>query len=245
MGISEPAKGISEPKHRKVLSTSTKLDKPQKALLVENACDKDFRLRLLELEIEALSISQALAQLKLTLSLLRGPVTQSTSKWECDWEDTSAEYRKWMETYMLQVSNTLPDTEEASNKFETDKFNMLVVNPGGLHGKRQSITNAIHLYDIRAVVVSETHAPGKTVPKLDDTMKAFFHNRSAKTNKGGVALFLEASLAEHAVVIGKSKHDLEWIAVKVNFYSPPLVIIAAYGCQTSKNSVEEMKLKWG
>ena len=233
----------AEAQHRKVFTNSTKPDKPSGALLVEGESDFNLKVDILELEVKALSVSHSLAQLRCEQDSDESDGENNSSKWESDEEDTNLEYKKWESKLDTCVFNSLPDTEQSSNKFDPNTFNLLVVNPGGLNGKRQSITNAVHLYDIRAVIVSETHAAGKTVPKLDPSMKAFFHNRSSKANKGGVALFLEASLAKHAVVVGKSSGEHEWIAVKVNYYDPPLLIIAAYGCQ-AKHRVAEKKAWW-
>ena len=85
---------------------------------------------------------------------------------------------------------------------------------------------------------------GKEVPTIDNTMEAFFANRSGGQNKGGVCIFLEKTLARTAVVVGKSNSDHEWVAVKINYFDPAVVLVGVYGCQTSKNSVSSLKEKW-
>ena len=62
--------------------------------------------------------------------------------------------------------------------------------------------------------MSETYYAGKEVPYINDNMKAFFDNRNSGPNHGGVAIFMEKTLAADTVVIGRSASENEWIAVK-------------------------------
>ena len=202
--------------------------------MVEGVSDKSFRLDVLELELKLLNLNVLAAQAEAINKKLErdlGVVTDIDLSPEVD---------------TRLISNTLPDreTEKLNNKFEVKDFNVAIMNPGGINSKRESILNAVHKLDIRALVISETYAVGKEVPVLDKTMEAFFKNRSGTQNKGGVCIFLEKTLAKHSVVIGKSNHDHEWVAVKINYFSPPVVLIGLYGCQTSKNTVAQMKDKW-
>ena len=150
------------------------------------------------------------------------------------------------------MTNKLPnrDEEKLNSKFNTSEVNLAIMNPGGLRGKSGSINNAVNNYDIRICIVSETHCVGKEVPEINNQMKAFYNNRSDKSNKGGICIFIENTMAEETVVIGKSsppKNDesnIEWIAVKINAFKRPVVIIGTYGCQSSKNSTEESLRKW-
>ena len=123
------------------------------------------------------------------------------------------------------------------------------MNPGGMKGKSGSISNAVNNHDIRICIVSETHCVGKEVPVVNNQMKAFFNNRSSKNNKGGVCIFMENTIAEESVIIGKSKppkdddSDIEWIAVRVNAFKKPLVIIATYVThQASTNSLPPKRI---
>ena len=236
--VKEP---VTEPFHRKTFKDLTRPKKrkkfPRRRLLVDKVRNSDFSINVIELEVKALGLELEIAKLKLNEKMLESEFEWSSS-------DSDGEHELMYRSLRHQVSNDLPASETMNNKFELKEFNIAVMNPGGLASKTASITNAIHKHDIRAVIISETHTAGKTIPVLDNTMKPFFHNRSEKANKGGVAIFLENTLAEHAVVIGKSVGDHEWLAVKVNYFDPPLVIIALYGCQTSKNSVSEMRRMW-
>ena len=142
------------------------------------------------------------------------------------------------------ISNSLPDTEQRSDKFHTNEINLAVINAGGLNGKVESINNFIHKYDIRICVISETHTAGKEKPFINKQMTTFFRNRSSKSNKGGIAIAIENSIAETCVLLNKGKTNLEWIAVKVNAFEPPLVIIGTYGCQSSKTKAADSYDKW-
>ena len=223
---------MSEPPHRKetVLKNRTKPTIPRN--LVNGVSDKKFRIDVLELEVKLLNLNFLAAQAEAL-----NKHYDSESDLESDPESGDD---------VRHVSNSLPDreTEKLNNKFDVKDFNVAIMNPGGLNSKRESILNAVHKWDIRALVVSETYAVGKEVPVLDSTMEAFYKNKSGGQNKGGVSIFLEKTLAKHSVVVGKSDHDHEWVAVKINYFNPPVVLIGLYGCQTSKNSVTQMKEKW-
>ena len=136
------------------------------------------------------------------------------------------------------------DPENRSDKFYTKEINLAVINPGGLNGKTDSINNFIHKFDIRICIISETHTAGKEKPFLNSQMTTFFRNRSTKQNKGGIAIAVEKSIAESCVLLAKGKTNLEWLAVKVNTFSPPLVIIATYGCQSSRTKTADSFDKW-
>ena len=244
----------SEPSHRKQKGSRRKkkrkspFRKPRPEYLTPGCSDLYLKTSLLELELKVLELDYNLAKFyeEREKSESKGECSESESSESSEEEVEDEAHNRWARSMAPAISNSLPDTEntKVNNKFEIEDFNLMVVNPGGLNGKRESICNAIHKFDIRAVIVSETHSVGKQIPELDQTMKAFFMNRSSKKNKGGVCIFLEKSLAEHAVVIGKSRSDHEWIAVKINYFEKPVVIIALYGCQTSKNTAGEMRQKW-
>ena len=109
-------------------------------------------------------------------------------------------------------------------------------------------SNIINTYDIRALIVSETYCADKEVSYVNDNMKAYYDNRNGGPNHGGVAIFLEKTLAADTVVIGKSSTENEWVAVKCSYFSPPLVIVGVYGTNSSqpmgtlKNTWEELWL---
>ena len=221
-----------EPLHRKETIFKVKTKIPTN--LVASTSDSRFRLDVLELEIKLLNLNLLLSQ---------HAALNKRQSYSSESDNSSEEETEEGEEYDT-VSNSLPDSEHEriNNKFEVKDFNVAIMNPGGLHSKRESILNVVHKLDIRALIVSETHAVGKEVPTLDNTMEAFYKNKGG--SKGGVSIFLEKTLAKHSVVVGKSNHDHEWIAVKINYFDPPVVMIGLYGCQTSRNTVEEMKSKW-
>mgnify|MGYP001248347621 FL=1 len=227
---------IGEPAHRKetILKHRPKPNIPR--TLVEGVSDKRFRLDILELEVKLLNLNFLAAQHEALNKQCYTSESDESSEDELEGEQEKEHI----------VSNSLPDseTEKLNNKFEVKDFHVAIMNPGGINSKRESILNAIHKMDIRALVVSETYAVGKEVPVLDKTMEAFFKNRSDGQNKGGVSIFLEKTLAKHSVVVGKSDHDHEWVAVKINYFDPPVVLIGLYGCQSSKNTVAQLNEKW-
>ena len=138
-------------------------------------------------------------------------------------EDEEKEETEGKEERKDKITNKLPKRENLSNKFTTDEINIAVVNSGGLNGNKESINNFINKFDIRICIMSETHTAGKEKPHLNNQMTNFFNNRGTKRNKGDVAIAVENSIA----------------------FSPPLLIIATYGCQSSfkVNDVRKKGLK--
>ena len=228
---------ISEPPHRKEQSNRRRTV-PRR--LVKSTSDFQFRTSILELEIKLLSLEVQRSEFERLTKVNKG-ILFGRDFGDISSSDSDEEIE--LDTF---VTNSLPDrdVDKINNKFEVKDFNVAVMNPGGLNSKRESIINAVHKCDIRALIVSETHMVGKEVPVLDRTMEAFFLNRSREQNKGGVCIFLEKTLAETAVVVGKSDSDHEWLAVKINYFHPPVVLVGVYGCQTSKNTVGALKEKW-
>ena len=184
----------SEPPHRKA-RCNQKRKKTVPKTLVETTSNLQFSTNLLELEVKLLSLEVQRAEFehltKVNKSILFGRDLGDSSD-----SDEEIEHPDHV------VDNSLPDGEtvKINNKFEAKDFNVAIVNPGGLNSKRGSIINAVHKCDIRALIVSETHMVGKEVPVIDNTMEAFFANRSGGQNKGGVCIFLEKTLAKTAVV---------------------------------------------
>ena len=80
---------------------------------------------LLELEVRLLHLDYELAKFYEERNSTKGSESESDSSRDAASLSTS-------------VNNTLPDTEEKkiNNKFELEDFNLLVVNPGGLNGKK-------------------------------------------------------------------------------------------------------------
>ena len=120
-----------------------------------------------------------------------------------------------------KISNEAPDKDKIHNGFDIKDFNVAIMNAGGIKSKQMSISNIVNKFDIRALIVSETHLSGKEKPYINDNMTAFFDNRSDGLNKGGISIFLENSIARKTVIIGKSSSENEWIALKTSYFNIP------------------------
>ena len=47
---------------------------------------------------------------------------------------------------------------------------MAIMNAGGIKSKQMSISNIVNKFDIRALIVSETHLSGKEKPFINDNI---------------------------------------------------------------------------
>ena len=146
--------------------------------------------------------------------------------------------------------------EESKSKAEVNEeniknggvveVNLAIVNPGGCRGKAKSISNLCINNNIKILVCSETHTSGSEVPRVSPDMVPFHRNRSeTKTCKGGVCVYVHDSIKDHAVVVerGDDQNNDEWIAVRLNCFTPHLVIIGVYGQQENIER-EAVREKW-
>ena len=196
-----------------------------KVAYVANEDEQEFRIRSMEVEMKIMEMEMKLLQIK---QLERIRAIEELEDKEKPYEDSADDELSEsdedssvvVEIESETVTNDAPSTE-VNNKFDVDDLHLAVMNARGLAGKYQSMSNAANMYDMRIMVVSETHCIGKDKPYINDNMEAFFENRNCKKNKGGVAVFLEKTLAKQSVIIGKSSSENEWVAVKCNYFSPP------------------------
>ena len=144
------------------------------------------------------------------------------------------------------VDNELPKSEDMNNDFLTDHINLVAMNVCGVKGKEKILQSILNRNDVRVGVLSETWLVGKEKPDMGRGFRSFISNRADKTNRGGVAIVIEKSLAEDSIVIGRNNKgdDLEWLGIRINCFKIPVVIFAVYGCQSSKNSNDESLRKW-
>ena len=145
-----------------------------------------------------------------------------------------------------EIDNNLPLQEDLNNEFTTDHINMVAMNVCGIKGKEKIVQSIFHKSDIRVGVLSETWLTGKEKPELGRSFDSFISNRAEKSNRGGIAVVVEKTIAEETVVIGRNEkgEDLEWVGVRLNSFQPPVVVFGVYGCQSSKNTSDESLRKW-
>ena len=83
----------------------------------------------------------------------------------------------------------------------------------------------------------------KQKPEVGNSMVPFHRNRNATgACRGGVAIFIAKELAHQCVVLDRAAED-EMIAVKMNCFSTPLVVVAVYGAQET-GPREKIKEQW-
>ena len=138
----------------------------------------------------------------------------------------------------------LPD-ENSDKKFNL--INFAVINPGGLNtSKAACISNIAEINKIMVIIVSETGTSGSQIPKINSKFKPFHRNRkSDAVCKGGIAVFIHEDIAGEAVLLEKGAEEDkdEFVVIKLNSFSPPLVVMGVYGNQENKG-VEETRERW-
>ena len=110
-----------------------------------------------------------------------------------------------------------------------------VMNPGGINKmKSRVIENIVKLNDLDIVIVSETNASGTDIPSIGSGMTAFNRNRNTEgICKGGICVFINSEISPHAVILdkGDTEDGDEFISVKINCFSPPVIVCGLYGRQ--------------
>lgn len=119
-----------------------------------------------------------------------------------------------------------------TNKAAFRNINVLVSNIRGFTSKKETLTNIINDNACKIVILNETHLPENRAPQI----KGFRSYSRARSHRrmGGVAVLLHNSIDDGAVKIETDEGDLEYVAVKIESFSPPLVVFSWYGVQESQ-----------
>ena len=114
-------------------------------------------------------------------------------------------------------------------------MNFGIFNPGGLNSAKSAcISNIFEVNDLKVIIVSETGSSGNQIPVINAKMKSFHRNRRRDAQcRGGIAIFVHEDLAEDAVLLekGAEEDNDEFVIIKINTFSPPMVVVGVYGSQ--------------
>ena len=126
-------------------------------------------------------------------------------------------------------------TSENNPEIGENLVNLGIFNTGGLNqAKAACLSNICEVNKLKIVILSETGSSGTQVPKINSKLKVFHRNRKRDAvAKGGIAVFIHEDLAEDAVLLekGAEEDNDEFVVVKINAYSPPVVVVGVYGSQ--------------
>ena len=132
-----------------------------------------------------------------------------------------------------KIKTIMPLSDE-KDKFQ--RINVAIMNPAGISEvKGKIMENIVNANRIDILIVSETNSHGKEKPKIGG-MTPFNRNRSTSgVARGGVCIFVNNNVAKDTVLldVGTAEDNDEFISIKINSTSPPLVVAALYGAQES------------
>ena len=205
----------------------------------------EIRIKLLEMEISAMELIREMDEHRKMIEAAKTQIHEEDSDEGADMLDRDVDHETTVEEDHTPtpavdpaeeepIDNDAPSRDNINNNFEVDEFNLAITNVRGLASRAMTLSNIVNKFDIRALVVSETYCCGKEIPHINDNMTAFFDNRGAGPNRGGIAVFLENTLAKESVIVGKGASENEWVAVKCSYFWPPVVIIGVYGTNSGK-----------
>ena len=143
---------------------------------------------------------------------------------------------------LLQISKKPPPKMTPVIKISDKKserginqVNFGLFNPGGLNSAKSAcISNICEVNDLKVIIVSETGSSGNQIPVINAKMKSFHRNRRRDAQcRVGIAIFVHEDLAEDAVLLekGAEEDNDEFVIIKINTFSPPMVVVGVYGSQ--------------
>ena len=113
---------------------------------------------------------------------------------------------------------------------------MLLSNIRGFTSKMETLDNIVRENNIKIVILNETHLPANRPPVLRG-FKTYSRARVGK-RMGGVAVLVAKEFDNGAVKIESGDGDLEYLAVRMENFSPPLSVFAWYGQQEAQHKIE-------
>ena len=149
-------------------------------------------------------------------------------------EDTPKAAKRRREETVSQ--DEIKETKQRVITIKGPKFrniNLLHINLRGFLSKKETLLNIINEKSVKIVLINETHAPEFKPPKL----KGFNSYARARVNKrmGGVAVLVHHTIDDGAVLVEVGEGDNEYVAVKLETFSPPLVLFSQYGQQENQH----------
>ena len=112
----------------------------------------------------------------------------------------------------------------------------LQTNMRGFHSKKETLEEIVNTNNVKIVIVNETHCNDSNPPKIKN-FSTYSRQRIGK-RMGGVAVLVHKSIDVGAVKVDVGEEDLEYVAVKLESFSPPLLIFSYYGQQENQHSAE-------
>ena len=108
-----------------------------------------------------------------------------------------------------------------------------------------SLSNILETKSPEVCCISETHANSKELLRHHKNYKAYHKFRKEdQIAKGGIVTLVKKELVNDTIMLDQSTDDLEWQSIKINHYSPPLVIVLWYAVPESQSKVAKVKQSW-
>ena len=105
-------------------------------------------------------------------------------------------------------------------------------NTRGLQSKIESVKSVVNSEKIDFCLITESQCSGKKNIKLPG-FTGYFRNRVGKS-KGGICLYVRDSWAPYCMKLESGEGNNEYFVVKVEAFSPALVIVVYYGVQENQ-----------
>ena len=123
-------------------------------------------------------------------------------------------------------------------KDKNETIRIMFNNIRGWKSKSISLSNIASKNKIDIIALNETHCSGTSLPQLKG-YTTYGKNRSQKA-KGGIAILVFDAIAKYATKLETSSDPAEFFAIRLDCFSPSLVIMTNYGIiegQYTKNEI--------
>ena len=127
--------------------------------------------------------------------------------------------------------------EQKENKTQKS-IKILFSNIRGWKSKSLSLSNIANEKKLDLIVLNETHCTGSSLPKIKG-YTSYGRNRTARS-KGGIAILVFDSISKFATKLESSSEPAEFFAIRLDCFSPSLVVMTTYGIIEGQYTQSEM-----
>ena len=139
----------------------------------------------------------------------------------------------------VSMSNSNPVKAKAvKGKERKDTIRIMFNNIRGWKSKSISLSNIASKNKFDIIALNETHCSGTSLPQLKG-YTTYGRNRSQRA-KGGIAILVYDSIAKYATKLESSTEPAEFFALRLDCFSPSIVVMTYYGVTEGQYSQNEL-----
>ena len=123
--------------------------------------------------------------------------------------------------------NSVSKAKTVQGKDKSNTIRIMFSNIRGWRSKSLSLSNIANEHKMDLIVLNETHCSGSSLPNVKG-YTCYGRNRTSKA-KGGISILVFDTIAKFATKLESSSDPAEFFAIRLDCFSPSLVIMTTYG----------------